>query len=86
MQIRDLATGLPAVIIPDMVGVIAWHPNGNWLVSGHDGDLTIWDSHTGERLTTVGAECPRWHGVTWSRTHLAASCLDRSNEIIIWEW
>jgi WD40 repeat protein len=82
-QIRDVATGLPAVVIPNLYGNIAWSPDGRWIISdyryGYSSAHRIyaWDPATGELLTTLTIpEC--WiDGLAWSAdgSRLAASCI-----------
>lgn len=90
-QVRDMTTGLPLVIIPEMYDQITWHPNGVWLASVADDQVFLWDAETGAAITTWPFEGCSINGFSWSAngSRFALGCIhgeDQSqNDLIIAE-
>jgi WD40 repeat protein len=96
-QVREVSTGLPVVVMPDMEGIITWHPNGAWIAStGHaqineEGLVFFWDAETGDLVTTWDFGDCDIRGLTWSASgeRFALSCVqyepDYGNELILGE-
>jgi WD40 repeat protein len=91
-QVREISTGLPVVIIPNMQWEIAWHPDGEWIASVDDeGAIFLWDADSGEMITEWTAEGCHIKGFAWSPNgeRFAIDCIiadpEYSNDLIIWE-
>ncbi len=92
-QIRDVATGLPVVIIPAMGGEIGWHPDGEWIASTGEEAVFLWDATAGDQLAMWDLPGCDIRGFAWSNdgNRFAVNCLgDMSqpgfrNDLIIWE-
>jgi WD40 repeat protein len=71
-QIREVSTGLPVVIIPEMHDIIAWHPDGEWIASTQnlrtetEDTIYLWDANTGELITSWQLTNCSLHGFVWS--------------------
>lgn len=70
-QIRDVGTGLPVTIIPELYVAIAWHPNGEWVTDvENDGTVRLWDAESGELVTAwqpfSAPECEAVDHFEWS--------------------
>ncbi len=52
------------------VNVLAWAPNGRWILSGGNGNVQIWDVQTGRQVQTYPANG------AWEDTETAAWSLD----------
>jgi WD40 repeat protein len=77
-QIREVENGLPVTIIPEMQYDIAWHPSGDWITSiGDEGDLQLWDVHSGDLVTSWQDTDCRISGFIWSANgeRFAFSCI-----------
>jgi WD40 repeat protein len=89
-QIRDVSSGLPTVVIPNLYGNIAWSPDGRWVVSDRFHDYSVadtiyaWDTTTGELLTTLTVPGCGIRGVAWSAdgSRLAVSCFYYGKETV----
>lgn len=95
-QIRDVATGMPVMIMPQMGGIIRWHPQGGWIISVAGNLIDLWDVDTGERINLLEVDdCDYLNGLEISPTgrYIAANCVfeDQSlappyqQRIVIWE-
>lgn len=91
-QVRDVESGLPVTIIPDMEYQITWHPDGKWLTSTDDNEqVLLWDAETGELVTVWNFEGCSIRGFVWSNDgrRFALNCLqansDQRNDLIIAE-
>jgi WD40 repeat protein len=90
-QVREIATGLPVTIIPQMMGDIAWHPNGEWIASTGEYQVYIWDAVTGELLISWGFPDCSPGGFAWSSdgNRFAVNCQqtepETKSDLIIWE-
>lgn len=76
-QVRDVATGLPVMVIPEMVGVIAWHPDGEWISSATADGVFLWDAETGGQVTVWPFGDCQTRGFAWSPDgqRFALNCL-----------
>ncbi|MCU0463504.1 MAG: WD40 repeat domain-containing protein [Anaerolineae bacterium] len=78
MQVREVATGLPVLILPEMRELITWHPSGAWLTSSNAerGEIVLWDANTGAQVEVWTFEDCFISGFTWSTDgqHFAVSC------------
>jgi WD40 repeat protein len=93
-QVREIATGLPIMVIPQMDTSIAWHPTGEWISSvEHEGGvIALWDAETGELVTSWQREgCAVVRGFAWSADgeRFAFNCIQYEptyqNDLVIWE-
>jgi WD40 repeat protein len=91
-QVRDVTTGLPTLIIPNMEYLITWHPDGEWLTSANDeGKIFLWDAETGDLVTTWSFDDCIINGFTWSSDgqRFALNCIqfhpNYQNDLIIAE-
>lgn len=69
MQVREVATGLPVLILPEMKYSITWHPSGAWLTSSGEkrGEIVLWDADTGAQVAVWTFEDCGVAALTWSR-------------------
>lgn len=70
----------------DIVLTVAWHPNGKWLASGgKDNSIRIWDTESGQTLTTLTGHQRRVRAVAWSPDGRRLASASYDNTIGIWE-
>lgn len=78
MQVREVATGLPVLILPEMESRITWHPSGAWLTSSNAerGEIVLWDADTGAQVAVWTFEECFISGFVWSSDgqRFAVSC------------
>jgi WD40 repeat protein len=90
-QIREVETGLPLVIIPQLDGNIAWHPMQDWVAGNGENGITLWHTTTGEMVTTWRFTDCYQRGFTWSPdgNYFAVDCIglepEYHNDLIIGE-
>jgi WD40 repeat protein len=92
-QVRNVYTGNPVTIIPDMYGEIRWHPTEEWIASAYGDMVYLWDARNGEQLAAWKMLDCNIRGLAWSANgdRFAVSCLgdmfqrDFRNELIIWD-
>ncbi|KAF8838843.1 WD40 repeat-like protein [Paxillus ammoniavirescens] len=76
VQIWNAETGSGIVSIRDSEVIsLAWTADGTHLIGGRQGEVTIWNSHTGEQLRTWTAHDDKWVRLSLSPAgnHLATS-------------
>ncbi|KAF8834275.1 WD40 repeat-like protein [Paxillus ammoniavirescens] len=78
VQIWDAETGSGIVSIRNSSVIsVAWTADGTHVIGGRKGEVTIWNSHTGEQLRTWKAHDNKWITLSLSPSgsHLATCCL-----------
>ncbi|KIJ12107.1 hypothetical protein PAXINDRAFT_49270, partial [Paxillus involutus ATCC 200175] len=76
VQIWNAETGSGILSIRNSsVYSVAWTADGTHVIGGREGEVTIWDSHTGEQLRTWKAHDDDWIKLSFSPSgsHLATS-------------
>ncbi|KAF8834641.1 WD40 repeat-like protein, partial [Paxillus ammoniavirescens] len=76
VQIWNAETGSGIVSIRNSeVTSLAWTTDGTYVIGGRKGEVTIWNSYTGEQLRTWKAHDDEWvsHSLSLSGSHLATS-------------
>ncbi|KAF8838844.1 WD40 repeat-like protein [Paxillus ammoniavirescens] len=76
LQIWNAKTGSGIVSIRNSPALsVAWTADGTYVISGREGEITIWNSHTGEQLRTWKAHDDEWIRLSLSPSgsHLATS-------------